>query len=89
MGAGQCLDGLQDETLIYAWYYSEKKELNYSTRICASQDFMSLSKPIKWDVQRPEAKKALANDDLIKSITEERVLLLNEKKGAWCFKPHP
>jgi Calcineurin-like phosphoesterase len=91
-GAGLVLDGLQDEALVYAWYDSydsKKKELKYSTRICASEGFMSPSKPIKWDVQRPEAKKALANDDLIKSITEKRVLLLNEKKGAWCFKPHP
>jgi hypothetical protein len=88
-GAGLVLDGLQDEALVYAAYDVRKlKELKYSQRI--SKDPDPFSKSIRWNDPCPEPQKALANNDLVKSITEERKRLLNEEGESWYGpKPHP
>jgi hypothetical protein len=85
-GAGLVLDALQDEALIYAWYDDGKKnELPLSCR--TSGDFRSFSEQIQWG---PTPQEALPNNDLVKSITEERVRLLKEGSGAWYgTMPHP
>ena len=85
---GLVLDALQDEALVYAWFDDGKKStLTYGSLSDASTPITRLKK-IVWcnPDERPKPHEALGNREWVEAISEERVRVIKEERGAWYDK---
>jgi hypothetical protein len=90
-GAGLVLDALQDEALIYAWYDAGAKDKDfpeYGSLSNNSHSFMSFSKEVAWrdPGSGPTAQEALGSSDAVERISDERVRIIKEPRGAWYVR---